>query len=162
MDSVVASEAIDPGSTPGIRTISRSQIQKRGEEPERSLVMEPTPNSAKSWWSRLLSAVGAFAFVFGAVDPLEGSVVILGGSVLLLAGEILRVGERRRLALWTSVFVLTAVGVAMMFFLSSLGGLGGDRGKSWWWGLLILPYPAGWLLGVGALVARGVRRVRSG
>lgn len=110
--------------------------------------------------ARFLSAVGAVAFVVGAVDPLEGSVVVLVGSALLLAGEILRVGERRRLALWTSVFVLTAVGVAMMFFLSSLGGLGGDRGKSWWWGLLILPYPAGWLLGVGALVARGVRRAR--
>lgn len=108
-----------------------------------------------------MSASGAVAFVVGAVDPLEGSVVVLGGSALLLAGEILRVGKQRRLALWISVFALTATGVAMMFFLSSRGGLGGERGYSWWWVVLILPYPAGWLLGIGGLVARGVRWARS-
>jgi len=35
------------------------------------------------------------------------------------------------------------VGVGALWFLSSLGGIGGKSGHSIWWGLLILPYPTG-------------------
>jgi hypothetical protein len=33
-----------------------------------------------------------------------------------------------------------------MFSLSSVGGIGGNSGRSMWWGLLMLPYPVGWLM----------------
>ena len=40
-----------------------------------------------------------------------------------------------------------------MFALSAVGGIGGKSGHSIWWGLLLLPYPAGWLMAlVGAVV----------
>ncbi|MFM8337746.1 MAG: hypothetical protein ACKODK_19485 [Opitutaceae bacterium] len=110
--------------------------------------------------ARLLFGLGAVGFVAGAIDPLEGSVVILAGGALLLGAEIVRGPERRRLRFWTTVLALLASGVAMMAALSSVGGIGGKSGRSWWWGLLLLPYPAGWLLGIGGLLAGFIRFLR--
>lgn len=114
----------------------------------------------RSRWSRLVFVLGAIAFVVGAVDPLEGSVVVLLGSALLWGSEILKGAERQRLGYWASVFVLVAFGVGAMMGLSSMGGIGGKSGRSLWWGLLILPYPVGWLLGIGGLVAGCMRALR--
>lgn len=114
----------------------------------------------KASGSRFLSLLGAIGLVAGAVDPLEGAFVILAGSALLWGGELMKVPERRRLGYWTSVFVLIAVGVGLMMGLSAAGGIGGTSGRSWWWALLLLPYPAGWLLGLGGLLAGLVRFFR--
>ena len=116
--------------------------------------------SIKASSSRVLSMLGGIGLLAGAVDPLEGSFVILAGSALLWGGEVMKVPERRQLGLWTSVFVLIAVGVGVMFGLSAAGGIGGRSGRSWWWGVLLLPYPAGWLLGVGGLLAGLLRFLR--
>jgi hypothetical protein len=43
---------------------------------------------------------------------------------------------------------LIAVGVAALFGLSAIGGFGGPSGRSMWWGLLLLPYPIGWVIGL--------------
>ena len=116
--------------------------------------------SIKASSSRVLSMLGGIGLLAGALDPLEGSFVILAGSALLWGGEVMKVPERRQLGLWTSVFVLIAVGVGVMFGLSAAGGIGGGSGRSWWWGVLLLPYPAGWLLGVGGLLAGLLRFLR--
>jgi len=47
-----------------------------------------------------------------------------------------------------------------MFALSSIGGIGGESGRSMWWGILILPYPVGWVMGMASLLARLVRAIR--
>jgi len=52
------------------------------------------------------------------------------------------------------------LGVAAMFALSSIGGIGGESGRSMWWGILILPYPVGWVMGMASLLARLVRAIR--
>jgi len=49
-------------------------------------------------------------------------------------------------------------GVAAMLAVNTLGGLGGTKGRSLWWGLLILPYPIGWILAIGNLIARLIER----
>lgn len=98
--------------------------------------------------------------VAGAADPLEGSIVVLLGSALVLGSEFVQSAERRRVRFWASVFVLIAFGVGAMMGLSAVGGIGGRTGRSLWWGLLIVPYPVGWLLGIGGLVAGGVRAFR--
>ena len=43
---------------------------------------------------------------------------------------------------------LVALGVGALWGLSAVGGFGGSSGRSMWWGALLLPYPAGWILGV--------------
>ena len=58
---------------------------------------------------------------------------------------------------WTWAFILIAVGVAAMFALSAVGGIGGKSGHSMWWGMLILPYPVGWLMALAGGVAGLVR-----
>ena len=105
-------------------------------------------------WSRILILLGGIAMLLGAVDPLEGSLLILPGSGMIALGLCVGKAERRLLLYWAWVIVLIAVGVGALFGLSAFGGFGGTSGVSMWWGILILPYPAGWLMGmVGAISA---------
>lgn len=103
---------------------------------------------------RILVTLGGMAMLLGALDPLEGSVVILFGSGLIVLGTFIAKSQRSVIRYWLWVFGLIAVGVAAMFVLSAFGGIGGKNGHSMWWGVLILPYPVGWLMALaGALLA---------
>jgi hypothetical protein len=101
---------------------------------------------------------GIVALIVGAIDPLEGSVVIAIGSILLALSSYLTHDRHWRIFLTTCVMIL--FGVAFLFYLSSLGGFGGKSTLSWWWGILILPYPIGWLIGVTTLIVRAVKAIR--
>jgi hypothetical protein len=116
--------------------------------------------TARSRWSRLLVIVGGIAMLVGALDPLEGSLVILPGSGLVTLGTLLGQTERALRAYWVLIFTLILVGVGAMFGLSAVGGIGGRSGHSMWWGLLILPYPVGWVMGIVSLLFRSVRSIR--
>ena len=98
------------------------------------------------WVSRSLLVAGLIAVVVGTIDPLEGSVAILGGFALIAVAAYLRHSRYRAGLAWA--LSLVAVGVAVMFILSALGGVGGSSGRSGWWALVILPYPVGWLIGI--------------
>jgi hypothetical protein len=105
----------------------------------------------------MLKIVGGLAMLVGTADPLEGSILILPGSGLVALSTFLGRQERRITLYWAWVFILIAVGVGAMFALSAIGGIGGRSGHSMWWGLLILPYPAGWLMALAAAVVGLVR-----
>ena len=103
-------------------------------------------------WSRILKVVGGIAMLLGTLDPLEGSLLILPGSGLVTLGTFVGKGQRSVLRYWVWVFILIAVGVGAMVVLSAFGGIGGKSGHSMWWGVLVLPYPVGWIMGfVGAI-----------
>lgn len=104
---------------------------------------------------RILYITGIVALIAGILDPLEGSVVITGGSLLLGISAWLKNDRHRKFFLIS--FVMITIGVAAMFYLSSLGGFGGTAELSWWWGLTILPYPVGWLMAIVLLIIRGVK-----
>jgi len=97
-------------------------------------------------WSRILVVVGLVAALLGAIDPLEGSLVILPGTGLVALAAWLGNSRHRRLLYWS--FALVAVGVGVLFGLSAVGGVGGSTGRSMWWAILLLPYPAGWVMTV--------------
>jgi purine-cytosine permease-like protein len=110
--------------------------------------------NARMLWARILTLVGGIAMLLGTVDPLEGSVLILPGSGLIALGTFIGKSQRGVIRYWLWVFGLIAVGVAAMFVLSAFGGIGGKSGHSMWWGVLMLPYPVGWLMAlVGAVLA---------
>jgi hypothetical protein len=111
-------------------------------------------------WPRILVIAGGIAMLAGALDPLEGSVVILVGSGLVALGTFLGNTGRSLRVYWICVFTLIAVGVGAMFGLSAMGGFGGTSGRSMWWGLPILPYPMGWIMGMVSLSARLIRSFR--
>jgi len=105
-------------------------------------------------WSRILKVAGGIAMLLGTVDPLEGSLLILPGSGLVALGVYLGGKDRRTVLYWAWAFLLIAVGVGALFGLSAAGGIGSRSGHSMWWGVLILPYPVGWLMALaGAVIA---------
>jgi hypothetical protein len=112
--------------------------------------------NGRTIWSVVLVIAGLLAMLVGAIDPLEGSFVILPGCGVVLIGALLGRSRYRKLLFWA--FVLIAVGVGAMVVLSALGGIGGHSGRSLWWGLFILPYPVGWIIG---LVGAGLRLAES-
>ncbi|MGO8765179.1 MAG: hypothetical protein ACLQSR_08615 [Limisphaerales bacterium] len=106
------------------------------------------PKNSRGLWAKILVVLGGIAMLAGAVDPLEGAVLILPGSGLVVLGTFLGDNERGLVIYSALVFVLIAIGTAAMWVLSSMGGFGGDSGRSMWWGLLLLPYPIGWSMGI--------------
>jgi hypothetical protein len=103
-------------------------------------------------WSRILMVVGLAGMLIGAIDPLEGSFIILPSVGLVAVGAWLGKSGHRKLLTWSVGMV--AFGVAAMVVLSWLGGIGGNRGQSMWWGIFVLPYPIGWIFGLlGAVLA---------
>ena len=96
-------------------------------------------------WRTLMMA-GVFLMLVGALDPLEGAFVSLVGSGLAAVAAYLDHSRRWPLLAWA--FALVSAGVAAMVVLSVLGGFGGRSGRSVWWGLLLLPYAAGWVTGL--------------
>lgn len=103
-------------------------------------------------WTRALAISGLVLMVLGALDPLEGSLVILGGAGMAAVGA--HIGRSRHKTLLLRALVLVLVGVALMFGLSAMGGLGGETGRSMWWALVLLPYPAGWIMGIAGSIRR--------
>ena len=102
--------------------------------------------NARKLGSRILAIVGGIAMALGTLDPMEGSLLILPGSGLVALGMFLGESQRRIFIYWLWVFILIAVGVGALFGLSAVGGIGGQSGHSMWWGVLLLPYPVGWLM----------------
>lgn len=106
----------------------------------------------RTLWARILVTLGGIAMLLGTVDPLEGSLLILPGSGLIALGTFIGQSQRGVIRYWLWVFGLIAVGVAAMFVLSAFGGIGGKSGHSMWWGVLLLPYPVGWLMALARAV----------
>jgi hypothetical protein len=116
--------------------------------------------NSRSLWSRVLVIIGSIAMLVGALDPLEGSLVILIGSGLVALGTFLGQASRQMLVNWIISLSLITIGVGAMFVLSAVGGIGGTSGHSLWWGVLVLPYPVGWVMGIVSLLVRLVRNIR--
>lgn len=102
--------------------------------------------AARALRSHVLFAFGALGLLLGTLDPLEGAPLVLTATAALTLATFLRASRSRKL--FAAALPLTAVGVAMLYALSTGGGIGGRSGRSWWWGTLLLPYVAGWLLAV--------------
>ncbi len=110
----------------------------------------------RSRWARILMIAGLLVMIMSAVDPLEGSLGVAPGIGLAMVGAVL--GQSRQRGLLRVALIVTVAGVVALWALSAMGGVGGDTGRSMWWMLVVLPYPAGWLLGiVGAI--RGIREL---
>jgi len=106
-------------------------------------------------WTSIIHIIGVIALIIGVVDPLEGSVVIMFGSALLALSAY--VTSDRHSKIFTVSLIMIVVGVAFLFYFSSLGGFGGTSTLSWWWGLLILPFPIGWLTIIIVLIRRAIK-----
>lgn len=107
---------------------------------------------ARTLWSKILVIIGLIAMVIGALDPLEGSLIILPGCGMSALSARLGRSPHRRLLYGALGFI--AIGVGLMFALSMFGGVGGNSGHSAWWGLVVLPYPIGWIMGLLGSIRR--------
>ena len=98
--------------------------------------------------SQILVTIGYIAMLIGAIDPMEGSLVILPGSGLVLLGTYLSHSEQWLITYRLWIFLMIAIGVAALFGFTLVGGIGGTSGLSMWWGVLVLPYPIAWSVGI--------------
>jgi hypothetical protein len=110
----------------------------------------------KHKWLKAVKIIGIILLFIGILDPLEGSVIIITGSALITLHSFLISDPSRNLFLISLIMIMT--GVFSMFYLSFLGGFGGDSSLSWWLALLILPYPAGWLIVITLLLIRFTKK----
>jgi len=104
---------------------------------------------------KTIAIIGTICFIIGAIDPLEGSILIFIGAILIALEKYLKHD-----VLWkwfTAIAVSIIIGVAFLFYFSSLGGFGAGASLSWWWAMLILPYPIGWLSGISLLIYKAVK-----
>ncbi|MDD5528667.1 MAG: hypothetical protein PHX21_01400 [bacterium] len=106
-------------------------------------------------WSRVMIVVGSIFMILGIVDPLEGSLLILPASGMVLFGTFLDKNRRSLFRYWRFIFIMIAVGVGALFGWSAVGGFG-PGAHSWWWGLTVLPYPIGWILGFANIISGSV------
>ena len=78
------------------------------------------------------------------VVALEGSVLVaLGAGVLAWVSYL---AKEPHFKYYRVAAILIFIGVVALWILSAYGGFGGDTGRSDLWGLILLPYPAGWLM----------------
>jgi hypothetical protein len=110
----------------------------------------------KTNWTRIIYIIGVIALIIGVLDPLEGSVVIAAGSVLIALSTFLL--HDRHWKIFLASLLMIGFGIFFLFYFSSLGGFGGKSTLSWWWGILILPYPIGWLISIILLIVRAVKK----
>ena len=98
----------------------------------------------KRRWLQAGFILGVVLFLLGTLDPLEGSILILAGSVLLAAvSHFFRDPHHQ----WYRIAaILILLGVLALWILSALGGFGGESDLAYGWGVLILPYPVGWMM----------------
>jgi hypothetical protein len=108
----------------------------------------------KTQWIRFVFISGIVALIIGAIDPMEGSIVIVVGGICLALSTFLMQDRYKKIFLAAGVMIL--VGVSSLWFVSSLGGF--DPKKEWWWSLLIMPYPLGWLMNIVTLIIRGINK----
>lgn len=104
--------------------------------------------------ARIMVPLGFAAVIVGGVDAMEGVFLIAPGSVMLAFGALLGGTHHRRIAYVSVALILLSF--ALLLGLSALGGFGGKAPllRSNWWGLLLVPYPVGWMMSVaGGAVA---------
>ncbi len=109
-------------------------------------------------WARGLVVAGLVLMLVVIADPLEGSFLSVLGVVAITAAAIITHSRFRAQAYWAAA--LLVLGVCALAIMSTVGGIGGDTGRSMWWAVVLLPYPAGWLYGllVGIRLLREVFR----
>ena len=110
----------------------------------------------KTKWTRIIYIIGIIGLLIGVLDPLEGSVVLAAGCALIALSTYLT--HDRHWKIFLASLIMIVIGVFFLFYFSSLGGFGGNSNLSWWWGLLILPYPIGWLMSIITLIVRATNK----
>lgn len=99
-------------------------------------------------WPKWMIVGGLIALVVGGVDPMEGSAAILPGSALVALGTFLAGRDRKHILFRLRMFLMIAFGIGALAYMTFIGGIGGETGRSMWWGVFVLPYLIGWSMSV--------------
>lgn len=101
-------------------------------------------------WKRWIYILGLILFFLGTLDPLEGAVLILAGSILITL--IIAIDRKDMWKSYLMSSIAIGVGVAFLFYFSTLGGWGRSSTLPKAWAIVLLPYPLGWIATIVLLV----------
>ena len=109
----------------------------------------------------LLATDFGLLFALNTVNAIElpqlGWLLIPPASGMVALVAFLGKGQRGLVRYWWWVFMLIAAGVAALFALSAVGGVGGRNLHSDWWEVVFLPYLVGWIMALAGMVVMLVR-----
>ena len=97
----------------------------------------------------ILIFAGLIAMLVGAIDPLHGFIIILPGSGLVALGAFVGKSQHRKLLYLAFAFVVLGVGT-----MAGVGTLTDSHGRSEWWTLSYLHYPAGWVMSLVGTIGK--------
>jgi uncharacterized membrane protein len=97
----------------------------------------------------ILIFAGLIAMLVGAIDPLHGFIIILPGSGLVALGAFVGKSQHRKLLYLAFAFTLLGVGA-----MAGVGTFTDSHGRSEWWTLSYLPYPAGWVMSLVGTIGK--------
>jgi len=104
----------------------------------------------KNLFPRIIFIAGILSFIIGTLDPMEGSILIAFGSVLIASIAFHNKSKFNTTLIISSTFI--TIGVIFLWLVSSMGGY--DPIREWWWNVLIILYPIGWLITVIILIIK--------
>ncbi|MBK7763413.1 MAG: hypothetical protein IPI46_08560 [Bacteroidetes bacterium] len=109
--------------------------------------METTP-----LWQKILFLTGILSTIFGAFDPMEGSILIAIGGISLAIVTWLNDDKHKKYFMLSAALIM--IGIFFLWFFSALGGIGKGSKYSIWWAITMIPYPIGWVMNIVLLVKR--------
>ncbi len=105
-------------------------------------------------WTRVVFTTGVVALLIGIFNPLGWSVVVATGAFLVTLSALAENDRHRYLYLASTFLVIS--GVILMYFVSSLGNY--EIQGEWWWNLMIIPYPVGWIVIMATLLIKLIQK----
>lgn len=105
-------------------------------------------------WSKILFTIGVIAMFVGIFNPIRLFLIVTIGAVLVTLSALAERDRHRYLYLAFTFLIIT--GAFFIHYMSLLGEY--NVAGEWWWNLMILPYPIGWILIMAMLLVRLVRK----
>jgi len=105
-------------------------------------------------WTRTLFTVGVIALFVGIFNPMGWYIIVTAGAVMITLAALAEQDRHRYIYLASTFLVI--IGSLLIYYMSLLGSY--EVQGEWWWNLMVLPYPIGWIVIMAMLLIKLVQK----